>query len=94
MGVKKILFLFVLTAFVSSISANEIETSIGGSVVRQGNNIPLNGANVVISNKSGFTKGTATDQDGSFFFANIPSGSYTVSISFIGFQNYESDLFI
>ena len=94
MGLKKILFLFVLTAFVSSISANEIETSIGGSVVRQGNNIPLNGANVVISNKSGFTKGTATDQDGSFFFANIPSGSYTVSISFIGFQNYESDLII
>ena len=71
MCLKKILFLFVLTAFVSSISANEIETSIGGSVVRQGNNIPLNGANVVISNKAGFTKGTATDQDGSFFFPEI-----------------------
>lgn len=94
MGLKKILFLFVLTIFISFISANEIETSISGSVVRQGNRVPLNGANVVISNKAGFTKGTATDQDGSFFFANIPSGSYTVSISFIGFQNYESDLII
>ena len=84
--------LFIL--FISLVSASEIETSITGSVVRQGNNIPLVGANVVISNQDGFNKGTATDQDGSFFFENIDPGNYTVSISFIGFQNYRSNLVI
>ena len=92
MKIKNFLPLFVLS--VSLISANEIETSIRGSVVRQGNNIPLNGANVLISNQDGFSEGTATDQEGLFFFDNIAPGSYTVSISFIGFQNYKSDLII
>jgi len=90
--INNVLLLFIL--FISLVSASEIETSITGSVVRQGNNIPLVGANVVISNQDGFNKGTATDQDGSFFFENIDPGNYTVSISFIGFQNYRSDLVI
>ena len=92
MKINNVLLLFIL--FISLVSASEIETSITGSVVRQGNNIPLVGANVVISNQDGFNKGTATDQDGSFFFENIDPGNYTVSISFIGFQNYRSDLVI
>ena len=29
-----------------------------------------------------------------FYFENIPAGKYTITISFIGFQNYESDLTI
>jgi len=90
--INNVLLLFIL--FISLVSASEIETSITGSVVRQGNNIPLVGANVVISNQDGFNKGTATDQDGSFFFENIDPGNYTVSISFIGFQNYRSNLVI
>ena len=92
MKIKNLLPLFILS--VSLISANEIETSIRGSVVRQGNNIPLNGANVLISNQDGFSEGTATDQEGLFFFENITPGNYTVSISFIGFQDYSSDLII
>ena len=92
MGLKKILL--TATFLVSLIVANEVETSIKGSVVSQKNNIPLIGANVVISNQDGFNKGTATSQDGTFFFENIPTGSYTVSISFIGFQNYKSNIII
>ena len=87
-------FLSILISACSLIIANEIETSITGSVLRQGSNIPLNGANVVISNQDGFNKGTATDQEGAFFFENIAPGSYTVSISFIGFQTYYSDVVI
>ena len=92
MGLKKILL--TATFLISFIFANEVESSIEGSVVSQKNNIPLIGANVVISNQDGFNKGTATSQDGTFFFENIPTGSYTVSISFIGFQNYKSNIII
>ena len=92
MGLKKILL--TATFLISFIVANEVESSIEGSVVSQKNNIPLVGANVVISNQDGFNKGTATIQDGTFFFENIPTGSYTVSISFIGFQNYKSNIII
>ena len=92
MGLKKILL--TATFLISFIFANEVESSIEGSVVSQKNNIPLVGANVVISNQDGFNKGTATIQDGTFFFENIPTGSYTVSISFIGFQNYKSNIII
>ena len=92
MGLKKILL--TATFLISFIVANEVESSIEGNVVSQKNNIPLIGANVVISNQDGFNKGTATIQDGTFFFENIPTGSYTVSISFIGFQNYKSNIII
>jgi len=92
MGLKKILL--TATFLISFIFANEVESSIEGSVVSQKNNIPLVGANVVISNQDGFNKGTATIQDGTFFFENIPTGSYTVSISFIGFQNYKSNIIV
>ena len=92
MGLKKILL--TATFLISFIVANEVESSIEGSVVSQKNNIPLVGANVVISNQDGFNKGTATIQDGTFFFENIPTGSYTVSVSFIGFQNYKSNIII
>ena len=92
MGLNKIFF--AATLLFSLIVANEVETAIKGSVVSQKNNIPLIGANVVISNQDGFNKGTATSQDGTFFFEKIPTGSYTVSISFIGFQNYKSNIII
>ena len=62
--------------------------------MRQGNNAPLSGANVILTNKDDFEIGTATDESGMFYFENTPAGKYTITISFIGFQNYESDLTI
>ena len=73
-----------LLAFVSLsialISASEIETSIKGSVVRQGNNAPLSGANVILTNKDDFEIGTATDESGMFYFENTPAGKYTICL--------------
>ena len=72
----------------------KVETSITGSVVRQGNNVPLSGANVVLFSNDGLKLGTSTDETGMFYFENTPPGKYTITISFIGFQNYRSDLII
>ena len=72
----------------------KVETSITGSVVRQGNNAPLSGANVMLFSTDGLKLGTSTDETGMFYFENTPPGKYTITISFIGFQNYRSDLII
>ena len=94
MGNKTYLSFAILALSIVFTNASEIETSIKGSVVRQGNNAPLSGANVILTDKDDFEIGTATDEDGMFYFENIPAGKYTITISFIGFQNYESDLTI
>ena len=94
MGNKTYLSFAILALSIVFTNASEIETSIKGSVVRQGNNAPLSGANVVLTDKDDFEIGTATDEGGMFYFENIPAGKYTITISFIGFQNYESDLTI
>ena len=94
MGNKSYLSFAILALTIAFTSASEIETSIKGSVVRQGNNAPLSGANVILTNKDDFEIGTATDESGMFYFENTPAGKYTITISFIGFQNYESDLTI
>ena len=94
MGNKTYFTFAILVLTIAFTSASEIETSIKGSVVRQGNNVPLSGANVILTNKDDFEIGTATDESGMFYFENTPAGKYTITISFIGFQNYESDLTI
>ena len=94
MGNKTYLSFAILALSIVFTNASEIETSIKGSVVRQGNNAPLSGANVVLTDKDDFEIGTATDEGGMFYFENIAAGKYTITISFIGFQNYESDLTI
>ena len=90
--VKRLLFCI----FISSSFGDEmkVETSITGSVVRQGNNAPLSGANVMLFSTDGLKLGTSTDETGMFYFENTPPGKYTITISFIGFQNYRSDLII
>lgn len=47
----------------------------------------LPGANVVIDNNQGFNRGATTTLDGSFTFTNIPAGTFSVSITFVGYQD-------
>ncbi len=52
----------------------------------KGNGEPLAGANTVIE---GTFMGTSTKSDGTFEFRNLKKGSYTLNVSFIGFQDKE-----
>ena len=90
--VKRLLFCILISS--SFGDEMKVETSITGSVVRQGNNAPLSGANVMLFSTDGLKLGTSTDETGMFYFENTPPGKYTITISFIGFQNYRSDLII
>ena len=74
--------------------ASLMQTSVSGMVVRQENDLPLKGANIVLTGIDGKTFGTVTDDDGSFNIDNILSGEYNVSISFIGFKDYNQTITI
>lgn len=57
-------------------------------LVKDNNNQPVIGANVIIENS---LYGTATDSKGLYKFLNIPNGNYIVSVSVIGFSRVVSD---
>lgn len=57
--------------------------SISGTIVDQTSGDELIGANVMIE---GTTIGSATDLDGEFLIRNVPEGTQTLIISYVGYQ--------
>ena len=56
--------------------------SISGQIVDMDTHQPLPGANIILENTE---LGAAADLNGFFKINNIPSGSYTISVSMIGY---------
>ncbi|MFB6249269.1 MAG: TonB-dependent receptor domain-containing protein [Salinibacter sp.] len=65
--------------------------TLTGTVTSAEDGSPLTGANVVLVDTQ---KGTATGADGSYRITNIQPGSYTVRVTFVGYQTVERDLSI
>ncbi|WP_417443535.1 TonB-dependent receptor domain-containing protein [Joostella sp.] len=78
----------LLILFVSALTmAQETTGSIIGVITdKEMNNDPLPFANVQIS---GATKGTTTDMDGLYEISGITPGTYTIVISFIGYETLQ-----
>lgn len=57
---------------------------ISGKVIDSQTKEPLPGVNVVIV---GTTMGAATDSEGEYFIANVPTGVYSLTASMIGYQD-------
>ncbi len=84
---KKLLLLVIIFA---AISANAFlfaqnKVSVSGRVIDATTNEPLMYANVAFTE---LTAGTTTDENGEFLFSGIPSGTYTVSVTYIGYTEY------
>lgn len=62
--------------------------SITGSVTDEAG-APLPGANVTVE---GTQLGASTDADGDYSVSNVPSGTYTVTASFIGYESASSSV--
>ena len=78
------LFLFALLSLCHVASAQDIPTgTINGRVTDAETLETLVGVNVLIE---GIGRGAATDLDGDFQIEGIPVGSYTVTVSYIGFE--------
>ncbi|MDC7994957.1 outer membrane beta-barrel protein [Altibacter sp. HG106] len=81
---SRALILLVLCVFITS---HAQQVSVQGTVVDNANK-PVSFATVLLLDASGETslQGTATDEDGSFRLQPVNSGSYTLQISYLGFQ--------
>jgi outer membrane receptor protein involved in Fe transport len=58
---------------------------IAGRVLSAGENEPIIGANVTVQ---GTYLGAATDLDGYYTINNIPPGTYTVAVTYVGYRKY------
>ncbi|TYA92301.1 TonB-dependent receptor domain-containing protein [Seonamhaeicola marinus] len=70
------------------------QSNITGSVVDE-NLQPIPGAIISIynSDKSSFIKASLSDDDGNFFIKNIAKGDYILTITSLGFQPFNSNVF-
>ncbi|MFL3014157.1 MAG: TonB-dependent receptor domain-containing protein [Candidatus Neomarinimicrobiota bacterium] len=78
--------IFSVTSF-----ANAQSSTISGVVADSINGNFLIGANVIID---GTSLGMATDNEGSYSISNISPGTYTIKVSYIGYETSEKELTI
>ena len=81
-----IAFLLVLPYAADLHAQTTSEGTVTGQVTEAGSGAPLPGANVVIG---GADVGTSTDRNGRYRLSDIPTGSQTLRVSFIGYQPAE-----
>ena len=78
----------------SFIYADNHDVNVSGTVFRDGNKVPLQGANVLFTSQEGDEYGASTDKNGKFGISSVPTGNYTVTISFIGYDDYQKSVLI
>lgn len=82
------LFLFILLLSGSGLHAS-IHSSIEGFVIDTEIGAPLPGANVFII---GTSIGSSTDLDGKYIILKLPPGSYTLRVTYIGYESQEKSI--
>ena len=88
----RIIFLCVLIFSIAF--SDDHDFNVSGTVYRDGTKIPLQGANVLYVNKVGGEFGASTDANGRYAISSVPGGDYTVTISFIGYDDYRKSILI
>ncbi|MBN2010541.1 TonB-dependent receptor [candidate division KSB1 bacterium] len=83
------LFSVLLLTVMFTLSANAQKGAIRGIVVDTKNQKALPYANVFIA---GTSLGTATNSEGQFILQNVPVGSYSLKVTFIGYQTEQQDI--
>lgn len=91
MRIRTGLACFVLFLILGMIPAEAAERTgtLTGEVRDAETDDPLPGANVVLE---GTTLGTSTNADGSYRLDGVPEGSYTVRVSFVGYETATFDV--
>ncbi|WP_330442734.1 TonB-dependent receptor [Flavobacterium sp. C4GT6] len=84
--------LLLITAFVLSVSAYAQKNGvISGKITDQDENFSLPGATVRLSEGN---KYTVSDQIGDFEFLNVPAGTYTVEVLYLGYQTQSQQVVV
>ena len=80
---KKVLFLFVISLFlITTFAYAQVTGNIAGKVSSEKTGDPISDANVYLE---GTEYGMLSRNDGTFLIKNIPSGTYTVAVSYLGY---------
>lgn len=81
---QKVIYLFLSLMLTSiSVSAQTGGGRITGVVIDDSGEEPLPGTTIFIEE---LKKGIATDEHGDFSFSDIPTGTYTLTVSFMGYR--------
>ena len=75
-------FLYLIVVF--GISLAQTTGKISGVIIDKDTNEPIIGANVIVLSGMGGW-GSSSDSDGSFYIINIPPGTYSIKIDYIGY---------
>jgi hypothetical protein len=82
----KLIFCFLIIILTVSFSMSLFAGTKGkivGTVIEKGSKNPLPGANVSLE---GTTLGAMTDKDGHYFILNVPIGTYSLKVTYMGFN--------
>ncbi|HKL16335.1 MAG TPA: SusC/RagA family TonB-linked outer membrane protein [Balneolaceae bacterium] len=84
---KKLLTVITMLLFTSQLAFSQ--GSVSGTVTDARTGEPLPGVSVVLSE---LQRGAATDLDGEYFLADIPEGTYTLRVTYIGYTRYSQEI--
>ncbi len=73
--------------FVATLSAQNLTQNIRGTIVDKVSQMPLPGANLILLNTDPLI-GTTTDLEGNFRLQQVPIGTYTIRVSFMGYKEF------
>src|SRR3954452_1849512 len=80
--------LSIAVIFILLSSSLFAQKKVSGTIYSAKDNQPINGATVLVK---GTSTGTTTGANGTFTI-NVPTGSKTLVVSYIGFADYEADV--
>ena len=85
--------LIYFSILITIVIGDNHETNVVGKVLSSSEEMPLQGANVTFKNGDK-EYGATTDVMGVYSISNLAPGNYTITISFIGFEDYKEDILI
>lgn len=85
-----LLLLFILS---ETLQAHEVGT-IKGCITDSANNEPIRFATIMLKKGDVLVTGTISALDGCYVLQNIPLGTYTLTVSFVGYRKYVIDVII
>ncbi len=86
-------YILVLFCFTFSITCTNAQ-SIKGIVNDENEKLPIAGATVKLANTTNAPLTLVTDKQGTFNFQNVSVGTYTLTVSSIGYDAYVKDISI
>jgi len=85
----RLLFFLLLLSLGASPSFSQEQVNKVYGIVKDNVNETMIGATVSLKTSAGkYVAGTSTDMDGSFVLNDVPNGDYLVSVTYLGFEDY------